>query len=321
MYTAFQLAKTITKSIIGLSVTGVGCFVVPMIPFAKNFSSHYLSRTLSDKELDRQRAQLLFDIQYTSDAQYTSIRTDDVNWIKGEMMKKRALGDEKTFTVVVGPKGVGKTSAVKTAVDGLPGVIFISNIPPDTSQDEIIKRVCAKINVHGQLEDTEERALSIIEAYKTISGGQTPILIIPASPRLIDEKPAKLSDAGRVLTKTFKLNVLIDASENAMPSALEVTPREEILEMKPMTDEIMRKLPQFEQLFEYLNETKNDQVVLAVCNGSPAFLRVLNGKLNECGASEKDTEVIKFVEKELIKANLSINALEKLYPKITEVIS
>jgi hypothetical protein len=187
-----------------------------------------------------------------------------------------------------------------------------------TGQNEIINRVCIEIN--GKLGEDEKRAKSIIEAYKSISGGQAPILIIPAGMRYINDKPAALTDSGRILTEEYKLNVIIDACENAMSDQL--TLREDILYMKPMTDELMRKLPQFEKLFHRLNETQNDQVVLAVSNGCPALLRDLNSKLNYCVATDRDSvirEVVKFVNAQLAKASGGIYSLIESCPKISEV--
>jgi hypothetical protein len=167
------------------------------------------------------------------------------------------------FAVLVGPGGVGKTTAVETAANGLPGVILINDVAPGTSKSEILRRVCENIN-GTSLGDKEERSIKIVQVYKTISGGQVPAVIISADQRLFGERPAALTASARTLSYTYGLNVFIDTSENALPSDLSF--REEIREMKPMEDEMMRELPQFKELFEYLNESKNDRVVLAVVN-------------------------------------------------------
>jgi NAD(P)-dependent dehydrogenase (short-subunit alcohol dehydrogenase family) len=181
-----------------------------------------------------------------------------VNWIKGMLTQKKAAASYQKCSVLIGSKGIGKTTAVKTAANGLQGVIIIPSVSPGTTEKDIVEQVCEEIN-GSFVNNHKESAKSIIEAYTTISGGQAPILIIQASMRDDEEQPAALTASGRTLTEDFKLNVLIDAAENAMPNKL--TLREHIREMTPMTDEMIRQLPQFTQLFEYLNAKKNDQFI------------------------------------------------------------
>jgi hypothetical protein len=312
--TTFHGLNPIKKTLASLAlISSVTYCIIPIITPVLGQTYYLLSMQANDK-LVHERAQFLFNTKYSSNARYKSIQTDDVSWIKDKMTQTT---DYQTFAGLAGSKGIGKTTAIKTAAHGLPGVIILERTAPGTTEEEIVRRACQKIN--GLPTNDTKRAKSIIEAYKSISGGQAPILIIPATRRLVHEHPAKLSDAGQTLSEDYKLNVLIDAEENAMPVKAELTLREDIREMEPMTDDMIRQLPQFKELFEYLNEKKNDQVVLAVCNGCPALVGVLNAKLTECAASERDTKVIKFVEQELTKTFISLDNLKRLYPNISQV--
>jgi hypothetical protein len=89
------------------------------------------------------------------------------------------------------------------------------------------------------------RAQQVIKDYNAISGGASPIVIISADQRPYSKEPAQLTAAGRSLTANG-LNVLIDASENAMPDVL--SGRELILEIREFSDPEMILLPQYKAL-------------------------------------------------------------------------
>jgi hypothetical protein len=172
------------------------------------------------------------------------------------------------------------------------------------------------------LPDTNKgRAKDIIKAFKTISGGQVPSVII-----VVDSKkePFDLIGTARILSESFNLNVVIDASYADTRDELLNTHyslmRQSVVEIKPMTDAMMRELPQFNELFKYLHDTTNDKMVLAVCNATPGLLRDPNTMLEKCAASDRETVVRNFVESKLAKTSASINALVELYPEISEVL-
>jgi hypothetical protein len=236
-----------------------------------------------------------------------------VYWIKEQMTRIKAHR-EQGFAVVVGPRGVGMTTAVETAAEGLPGVITLLNIQPGTNKDVIMNMVFEQINgplwnIKDKDVQKENRALEIIEAFKKISGGQAPILIITAEEQHPSDDHAALTASGRTLSEHFYLNVVIDAAENALPSKL--TGRERILEMKPMTDSMMRQLPQFKKLLDYLVSTGNDKIVLVVCGGCPLLLSKLKGKVKgEDKTKTEDEQAVRyFVYDELREAHLKIALL------------
>jgi hypothetical protein len=230
------------------------------------------------------------------------------------------MNGEQEFAVVVGPKGIGKSTAVATAADGLPGVIIIKEVRPGTTKDVIMEKVWSKLNgkLNENNQDSEERARKIIQEFKYISGGKAPIVIISADMRPINDKPAELTATGRSLTE-IGLNVLIDASENAMPSSL--TGREMILEMTELNDTYMRKLPQFEKLIGFLTNTSNDELILAVCGGCPLHLQRLSKtvKLEGNTRTEDEKAVRDFYDIEMAKAHERIILLLDSYPKMKNV--
>jgi hypothetical protein len=302
--------KTIGLTYILDVMTGVGGAAVTL-------SAIYIGYRFAkptEAMLNLKRAKLLYKRKFLSNKP-NSIRKSDVDWIKEYMVRKMAPG-EKRFPVVIGPRGIGKTTAVETAADGLPGVIVANNVRPGINSDVILDMVL--IGINGTLINSTRRALEVIELYKTVSGGQVPTIIIPALQRLTDEKPAELTAAARELTDHFGLNVLIDASENAIPTRA-LSRREDILHVTPMTDAMMRQLPEFKNLLDYLVKTGNEEVVLAVCNCKPILLGNLNIQINDADEKDKDRIVRYFVETQLRETLDSINKLVIAYPKIGEV--
>jgi hypothetical protein len=261
----------------------------------------------TNAELNFKQAKSLFNQKYKCTLNYKSIRTEDVAWIKDKITRK-ILPDDQEFAVVVGPKGVGKTTSVETAADDLPGVIIIQEVRPGTNKDEIMKRVFNKIKGTLQNTDTEERALSVLKEYKEISGGKSPIIIISADQRDVNDKPAELTATGRTLTK-YGFNVLIDASENAMPNSR--TDREIKLEMKELSNLDMQKLPQFAKLLTFLKDTGHDLLILAICGGCPQTLKKLSNivKLEDTSITNDEKKVRNFIDQELSIAYDNTQAL------------
>jgi hypothetical protein len=273
-----------------------------------------LNKTPTEAMIILEQANLLKNTKFSYKEPHKSIRLEDVEWIK-ERLERKITPGVKEFPVVVGQRGIGKTTAVRTAADGLSGIIMASDVLPGTNANVIIKEVLSGIN--GTLSNSAERALKVIESYKKITDGKVPIIIIPAYERLSNQNPAELTAAGRVLTDRYGLNVLIDASENAMPHVL--SGREEVLKMKPMEDSMMLKLPQFKELFDYLTKTGNDKVILAVCSGKPLLINSLNLLIKKADEKDKELGVRDFVEEEIRKTRTSITHLVITYPKIGEV--
>lgn len=145
---------------------------------------------------------------------------------------------------------------------------------PGLKIDEILDMVCHEItNCKGSYYVNEEFMKKVIELYHSRTGND-PVIIIKADERLENEEPAQLSAAARVLVDEFGLNVLIDCGENAFPDKLR-THREIMIELEPMSSDMMRQLPEFKDLFKTLKSQGNEEVVLAICGGVP-LLKQLN---------------------------------------------
>jgi hypothetical protein len=258
-----------------------------------------------NKLTDRQLAQFLLKQKYVCTLSNKSIRTEELDWIR-DKFERPISGDKDFFAVVIGPRGAGKTTSVETAADGFCGVIFIKNVPPGATVNEIIGKVWNEIN--DDIDENAKRARNVIREYKSISGGRSPIVIISAAQRSVNKEPAELTAAGRDLVSNG-LNVLIDASENAMPEVL--SGREIILEIKLFDHLTMKKLTQFESLFKFLKTAGNEDLILALCGGCPLLLKRLNSavKLKDNTRAVDEKAVHDFVNKEIREANVYIKLL------------
>jgi hypothetical protein len=143
------------------------------------------------------------------------------------------------------------------------------------TKNEILDMVCHKItNRSGSFTENEEFMKEVVDKYCSRTG-KIPVIIIQADQRPPNEKPAHLTAAARVLADKFGLNVFIDCSENAFPDKSR-TGREIMIELEPMSSDMMRQLPEFKDLLEFLKTQDNEEVVLAICGGVPLLLKDLN---------------------------------------------
>lgn len=242
-----------------------------------------------------------------------SIRDEDVKVIKYRMSAPRPVED--MFTVVCGPRGIGKSTAINSAANGLRGVIKISSVKPGTSSDEILDDVCCKITGlrNGSWKKNEDSMKKVISWIQTFTG-RSPVIIIPAGQRFEGNIAAGLTEAARILTTDYELNVVIDSAENALPTTL--SGREFMIEMKPMTNEMMRKLPGFEDVFETLKKQGNEDIVMRLCAGRPIVLKQFKSKLELCYTEEEKLTAVNFYVREMLE-----KALERVakHPEIKEV--
>ena len=206
-----------------------------------------------------------------------SIRLDDVEWIKSRFDREPS---NFGFGVVEGPSGIGKSVAILTAARDFKGVIEFGPIFPKTSLDDILDGVCREITGRpGPYFKNKQFMKKVVDKYIEINK-RSPIIILKASEREINEpSPHDLSLAARILSTEFSLNVLIDCQENAL--LVRENAYETVLEMEPMSNEMMRKLPKFQSLFEMLKSQGNEEVVLAVCGGVPVLLEHLRSEISQ----------------------------------------
>jgi hypothetical protein len=153
------------------------------------------------------------------------------------------------YLAVLGQNGIGKTCAIKTALQRTLGVCFMySEVRPKMSADYIVSQGLASItNITSDYVNKKHCAKRVLWWYRLLFR-RRPILVIPTDELLFDHR--ELSPAARSLSE-YGICVIIDATDNAT----NMGERAITYEMEPMSDELISTFPQLRDLFEFLKKS------------------------------------------------------------------
>jgi hypothetical protein len=173
--------------------------------------------------------------------------------------------------VITGDKGVGKSCLLSTSTNKTCGIINVKVEPGDKGDDIIRASLQSLVNMPFDFIPPYDSARNVIFWYQLFSFGNTPTIIINATERKIGQESASLTGAVRTLVDDYKLRVIIDGSPNSLDESLLNTKRALILDIKPMTKDMIWSLPQLQEFLSTINKTDNLGVILwAVLGGIPA---------------------------------------------------
>jgi hypothetical protein len=246
-----------------------------------------------------------------------SVRKSETQWIKDRVVGQQNGGG--TMAIVCGPRGIGKTTAIRCATRDMRGIIKIPGVAPETTYNELMNSVCYKITgLKGEWRDNEVTLKHTLDWYKTFAN-HAPLVIIEADKRPIcSSTPTAVLPIAYNLANNLGLTVLVDAGENALSGS--TVCQDNLLKMEPLSNEMMRSLPDYSYLSPILKSQGNEEVVLAVCGGSPLLLNRICSDVKRCEMDrEKEWAVRGFVEKKLHDAYVNINQALKSNPKINKV--
>jgi hypothetical protein len=77
---------------------------------------------------------------------------------------------------------------------------------------------------------------------------RSPIVVIRVPERESDEPYAQVTSAVRDLTDLYGLRVVVDGSPNSLPPTLLATKREMVVDVEPMSKELIDSIPEFKGL-------------------------------------------------------------------------
>jgi hypothetical protein len=245
-----------------------------------------------------------------------SLRKADVPCIRKFMLAKDLENDN--LLVVSGPRGIGKTTAIQTALQRSCGVLQITSVSPGMRSEEIIQKIYRSISgVNLNLKDYSYSARRVIFWYRFIFH-RPPIVVISATERDTKQLYSEIRSATLVLT-SMSLRVCIDtSSDNPTPATTDSFYAQVNYEMEPMSNAEMLNLPQCKDLWNMLKRKGNADVVLAVCGGVPGLLVKLNCLLNL--KRSKDEVVKTFVMQQIEEASDNLNDLILANPKMKSVL-
>jgi len=229
----------------------------------------------------------------------------------------RNLG-EGNYVVVQGDKGVGKTCAIETALHRKPGVVHV-RIAPGTLEDDIMSKVSAQLaKISATFINPLGSARRVIAFYRLMTFGRCPIVVLQVSERTAGKHYAELTGAVRSMTQ-MGLQVIVDASPNAVPPDLLSSQRQDIITVDHMSNDLI--LSEFPDLFQAMDAVKLRHVALAVVGGVPAAaIRLRAEVLSASNQEEMKVTVYKFVKDELSKAIKQCEDAVRHQPKMDNIM-
>ncbi|KAJ3108920.1 hypothetical protein HDU96_007374 [Phlyctochytrium bullatum] len=183
---------------------------------------------------------------------------------------QRSYKDFRTYLVVTGENGVGKSCLIDSATSKTPGVISVTAFSGQ-SLETIVKNTLQQLtHIECNLIPPFGSAERVVFFYRLLTFGRSPIVVINAAERRADLKYADLTGAARTLVEDYKLRVIIHGSPNSVNPSLFQTHREIVLHIEPMTREMVWQMHQLQDLFKYVKDAGLDDLVFAVLGGIPA---------------------------------------------------
>lgn len=201
-----------------------------------------------------------------------SQRSVDVKLIK-EKINGVLNRRHDVFLIVNGPKGVGRTAAVETALQRTYGVCWVyGSIQPGMDKDRIVSRVLGALT-KNQLnwikeQETARRVIFWHRFYRK------PVVVLSAQACRPGQQYAQITEAARDLA-IMGLRIVIDCPDGALPEE-SLTKRELIHEMQPMNLEEINRIPELNRLIQYLKNREMYDVIVATCGGEVILWFELN---------------------------------------------
>ena len=176
----------------------------------------------------------------------------------------------QSYLVITGEKGVGKSCLIKTVTSKTPGVIEVTARPVH-SADTIIKNTLKRLaRLPFDYVLPFESAKGVVFWHRLFTLGRSPIVVISAAERKVGQEYACLATAVRVLVENYKLRVIVKGSPNSLHESLLQTKRQRVVDIKPMTKEMIWQMGQLQELFKYTKEAGLEDTMFAVLGGIPA---------------------------------------------------
>ena len=180
------------------------------------------------------------------------------------------------YIVVSGPKGVGKSCVIATAVKSMPSVVAI-DVAPGTKQEVIVESGLRAITRDSmQFINPLPNAERVLKWHNFFLA--PPVLVVNVSERQDNGLYAQTTGAVRVLA-SMGIRVVVDASDNSLEKGTISTKRERWLEMDVMPRDVVMRILPFKELFDKLDKVGVADVVWRLVGGNPAELEKLESAL------------------------------------------
>lgn len=195
-----------------------------------------------------------------------SQRTAQVTALQELLRNTRGHG---FYCVVQGPRGVGKTCLVDTALRWVPGVVLVkvaAGVPQDAIVADALRGVTRASSMFTHNAFAARRVVLCHRLFFRVP----PTVVLRASEVNVGEVHAGIAGACRALAEEHKLRVVVDASHNSLAEAAVATKREAVLQVEAMPRELVEALDGLGELHAALKTAGIADVVWAVLGGNPA---------------------------------------------------
>jgi hypothetical protein len=250
----------------------------------------------------------------------TSLRKDDVTKIQQRLSEHSPSAE--IFVVVHGPQGVGKTTAVQTALSGASGVVLM-DVWSGLKENEICDLVHLEIwpDIFQIIRSRNRRYQARLTIkWFTYWYGKPPCVVLTAVTRTQPEElPTNVLAAAEMLSKQG-LQVIIDASQDYVASARRFT-RASLVYLDYMDWESVQKIPQLHRLMGNLESLHLTHKVQAVIGDCPRQLELLQSEIPTDASPAQIKEItINFLDNQLQDAVFLQNTFIKNVPTAEKIL-
>jgi hypothetical protein len=224
---------------------------------------------------------------------------------------------EERFVILYGPKGVGKTTALATAVGKRGGVLRL-DVGPGMDADKIITAVNVKLWPWAAItKHISVAAKGVIWAYRLLCG---PPLVVLDLAQIKAFDPLAAVGAARILSRNG-MQVIIDVSEGTLQPVPATFSRARRLYVDYMKWDDVSKFPQLKNLFETLERFGLTSIAKELIGGCPGLLEELAIFIVKDGPPEETKEkIIQFLKQIVSEAIQQRNELETEVPPVREIL-
>lgn len=198
-----------------------------------------------------------------------SARHVDADALRELLRKAELLRTD--YVVVVGPKGVGKTTLVDTVLKRNWALVDVTVAAKKEKTDIVYSVSKAFVGFHW-FGDPEPAARRVAWWLRLV--GIKPTVVLRVAERRAGNAAADLAAGARAILQALECRVVIDASPNSLDPSVLSTGRELVLFMGEMRRDEVLADPVFTELFTRLQSVPGlDELVWRVIGGSPMQLR------------------------------------------------
>lgn len=218
-----------------------------------------------------------------------TVRAEELAWL-GDWLKQGHWDDQ--FIAILGPKGVGKTCLLSTAVSHTAGVVEFKVHAGHSAEKIELDVMRAITNLSNTFQRPEASLRRVVFWHRLFTLGKSPIVIM----NLVEHNQsyAEVSNVARSLAATYKLRVVLDTSPNSLEDRALRSDRCMRLEVEPMTKEQMETIAEYEGLRNWLKEAGLYHVAVELLGGNPAKWKYFLSKCKTClsASASKRREIL-----------------------------